>query len=108
MKKPPSRRSIRLADEIMQTVGRLLVEEVRDPRLELVTVSGVRLNADISVARVYLTFSGDEQRRKEVMAALDKARGFFRSRVGAVLKLKKTPELRFVFDEYLEDMVYDQ
>ena len=62
MKRPASRRSTRLADQITRELATALVEEVRDPRLELVTISGVALNADMSIARVYYTLSGDEAR----------------------------------------------
>lgn len=91
----------------MRELGRLLVEDVADPRLQLVTVSGVRLNADITLAEVSLTYDLSSHSKEDVERALKKASGFLRSRLGANLKLKKTPELRFRFDDYLEDMVYD-
>jgi ribosome-binding factor A len=96
-----------LADNMMQELGRLLVEEAADPRLELVTVSGVRLNADLSLAEVYVTFQGGSEREAEVMAGLAKAKGFLRTRMGRVMKLRRTPDLRFLRDEYLEGMVYE-
>ena len=107
MKLATSRRSIRLADEIHRELGRLLVEDVADPRLNLVTVSGVRLNSDITLAEVFVTYDLATHNRETVQKALEKAAGFLRSRLGTNLKLKKTPELRFRFDEYLEEMVYD-
>jgi ribosome-binding factor A len=108
MKKATSRRSERLADLVMRELGRLLVEEVQDPRLSLVTVSGVSLNQDLSIALVYLTFDERMHTRDEVMAALERAGGFLRSRLGKALDLRRTPELRFTFDDYLEDMIYDR
>jgi len=108
MRVSDSRRSQRLSEEIMRTMATLLAEEVADPRLELVTVSGVRLNADLSLAEVYVTFSADLHPRVEVETALAKARGFLRRELGQRLKLRKTPELRFRFDDFLEDMVYER
>ncbi|EPR44236.1 Ribosome-binding factor A [Desulfovibrio sp. X2] len=108
MKRSTSRRADRMSDAILREIARLLAEEVADPRLELVTVSGVRMNADFSVAEVMLTYSGDEERHKQVEAALKKASGFLRTRLGKALQMKKTPELRFSFDDYLEDMVYER
>lgn len=107
MKRSNSRRSERMGDVILREIARLLAEEIADPRLELVSVSGVRLNADFSVAEILLTYSGDEQRHKEVQAALAKAGGFLRSRLGKALDAKKVPELRFRYDDFLEDMVYE-
>lgn len=107
MKHATSRRSVRLSEEIMRELATMLAEEVQDPRLELVTVSGVRLNADISVAEVYVTYSAELHPREDVDKALDKAKGFLRTRLGKRLKLRKVPELRFRFDDFLETMVYE-
>jgi ribosome-binding factor A len=106
MKRTTSRRSDRLADQIAREMALALVEDVRDPRLELVTISGAALNADLSVARVYYTLSGDEARMAAAAKALEQARGYLRTLLGQRLRLKFVPELRFARDTFLEDMVY--
>jgi ribosome-binding factor A len=106
MKHGPSRRSTRLADQIARELAMALVQDVQDPRLELVTISGVALNADLTVAKVFYTLSGDEARLAEAARSLDQARGFLRTLLGARLRLRSVPELRFARDTYLEDMVY--
>lgn len=106
MKASSSRRAVRMGDQIMREVGTLLVEEAADPRLQLVTLSGVRMNANLRIAEIFYTVSGDAEHRREVQAGLEKATGFLRSRLGRILKLQYTPELRFQFDEFLEDVVY--
>lgn len=106
MKASGSRRAVRMGDQIMREVGTLLVEEAADPRLQLVTLSGVRMNANLRIAEIFYTVSGDAEHRREVQAGLEKATGFLRSRLGRILKLQYTPELRFQFDEFLEDVVY--
>jgi len=106
MKASNSRRAVRMGDQIMREVGTLLVEEAADPRLQLVTLSGVRMNANLRIAEIFYTVSGDEAHRKEVQKGLEKASGFLRSRLGRNLKLQYTPELRFIFDDFLEDVVY--
>ncbi len=83
-----------------------LVEDVRDPRLELVTITGAALNADLSIARVYYTLSGDEARLAAAAKALEQAKGFLRTLLGKRLRMKFVPDLRFARDTYLEDMVY--
>jgi ribosome-binding factor A len=105
-KEGPSRRSIRMADQIMRELAIMLTEEIQDPRLELVTISGVRLNADISVATVLFTMHGDADRIKSAKDALYKAKGFLRSNLGRRVKMKFVPDLRFEHDDFLETMVY--
>ena len=106
MKASSSRRAVRMGDQIMREVGTLLVEEAQDPRLQLVTLSGVRMNANLRIAEIFYTVSGDAEHRAEVQTGLEKATGFLRSRLGRNLKLQYVPELRFVFDDFLEDVVY--
>jgi len=106
MKASDSRRAVRMGDQIMREVATLLVEEAQDPRLQLVTLSGVRMNANLRIAELFYTVSGDEEHRKEVQKGLEKASGFLRSNLGRRLKLQYTPELRFIFDDFLEDVVY--
>lgn len=84
----------------------MLVEEIADPRLSLVTISGARLNADMSIAEVFYTVYGDDARLRDVEAALEHAKGFLRSRLGKRLRLRYLPDLRFRRDEFLETMVY--
>lgn len=106
MKVSESRRSARLADQIMRETATLLLTEVEDPRLTLVTISGAKLNADMSIVMVLYTVSGDEERRKEVQGALERAAPFLRGQIGRALKLRRAPEMRFKFDEFLEGIVY--
>jgi ribosome-binding factor A len=105
-KEGPSRRSIRMSDQIMRELANMLTEEMQDPRLELVTISGVRLNSDMSVATVLFTMHGDEARVKAATDALYQAKGFLRSNIGRRIKSKFVPDLRFELDTFLETMVY--
>lgn len=107
MRAQPSRRSIRLADSIQRELAQLLQEEIQDPRLELVTISGVRLNSDLTIAKVFYTCTDDPVRLEEIAVSLGKAKGYLRTLLGKRLNLRATPELRFERDIYLEDMVYD-
>lgn len=111
MRTATSMRARKLADTIMRELGEMLATEVADPRLDLVTVSGVRMNADISIAEVLVTCGGghacETTRQKEVLDGLHKARGFLRARLAKRLASKKVPDLRFRFDDYLEEMIYE-
>ena len=107
MRRASSTRAHNLEEMIMHELGRILVEEVQDPRIEWITISGVRLNKDLTIAEVLYTHSGAEMKREDSSAALEAAQGFFRSQLGSRLKLRHVPELRFKWDEYLEEMIHD-
>lgn len=106
MKASGSRRSIRMGDQILQELATMLLEEVQDPRLELVSLSGCKLNADMSIALVSFTVGGGPERRKQALDGLNKAKGFLRSGLARRMNLRSLPDLRFTHDDFLEDMVY--
>ncbi|MFO7800657.1 MAG: 30S ribosome-binding factor RbfA [Desulfovermiculus sp.] len=106
MRKAHSRRAIRLEEMIMHELGRILVEDIQDPRLELVTISGLRLNTDLTVAEVLYTHSRTAIQESEAQLGLDAARGYMRTLLGKRMKLRHVPELRFVWDSFLEETIH--
>ncbi len=106
MRKGTTRRSFRLGDQIMRELGEIVVCDARDPRLEFLNITGVRMNSDLNIAEVLYTHI--EGPSAELDKALEGATGYLRSELGRRLKLRFVPELRFIWDEYLEKMVYDQ
>ena len=106
MKRSSTRRSERLADLILRELSTLLLEEVKDPRVQGVTLTGVRMNTDLRIAEVLFTAGEDAEKREQARQGLARAGGFLRSQLGRRLSLRYLPELRFIPDEYLEDMVY--
>jgi ribosome-binding factor A len=107
MQRSNSRRAVQMGDQIMQVLASLLVQEVEDPTLQLVTITGVRLNRDFSIAEVLYTHIRGRSAEPEITKALIRAKGFLRTRLGKELKLRGIPDLRFQWDTFLEDMVYD-
>jgi ribosome-binding factor A len=97
-----SRRVARVADSIQQTVAELLLREIKDPRIGMVSVTGVTLSADLRHARVFFSVIGDEAQRARSLAGLQSAGGFIRKEVARRLKLRVAPELVFEFDPSLE------
>jgi ribosome-binding factor A len=87
----------RLESHIFEILTDLLTRAVRDPRVEGVVVTGVELNDDYSVAKVYTMGGGDTAQR-----ALRGAGSFLRGEVGRFLKMKNAPELRFYVDDSLD------
>jgi ribosome-binding factor A len=94
-------RTTRIGDEIKRVLGMLIEREVKDPRIGFVTVTGVKVSRDLSLAAVYVTV-GDADNLDETMAGLSAAAGFLRKRVGESIRLRNTPELRFIYDKSLD------
>lgn len=90
----------RVADQIRQELSELLTRgTVHDPGIGFITLTRVKVSADLQVARVYYTTLGDEAARLQTAKALQRATGFFRRHVGDRLQLRRVPELQFQFDE---------
>jgi ribosome-binding factor A len=105
MKQTPNTR--RLGEQAREVVASLLVTEVSDPRVELVTVTGAEVSPDRSVLLVFV--STDPQRYDEVLAGLESAKGRLRSLVGHALGWRVTPELKFYIDTSVDSgMAIDQ
>jgi ribosome-binding factor A len=94
-----SARARRLAVRIREIIATALETEVKDPRLGMVTVTDVRVTADLQEATVFYTVYGDDAERAGTAAALESAKGILRSTVGRLTGVKNTPSLAFVHDE---------
>ena len=92
----------RVAEEIRHEIGRLLSRDVHDPAIGFVTVTQVKVSPDLQLARVSYTSLGDEKARRETQRALERAAPFLRRHIGARLRLRRVPELRFHFDQSVE------
>jgi ribosome-binding factor A len=87
---------------VQELLGELFARGMRDPRIGLVTITGVKMSPDLREARVYWTVHGDPEQRKHTAKGLDKARGFLRREIGLQLKLRVTPDLHFSYDEAID------
>ena len=94
-------RSIRVADQIQREIALLVVHEVADPRVGNVTVSGVDLSPDLRHAKVLVTPARGTDGDASV-AALNRAGGFLRSRLGRRVHMRRVPRLVFEHDRTLE------
>jgi ribosome-binding factor A len=93
-------RADRVADRIREELARLLREEVRDPRIGFVTLTGVDLSPDLRHARVYVTILGQD--REQALAALAGATPFLRRALARSAGLRFTPRLDFKHDASLD------
>ena len=90
----------RVADQIRQELSGCLARgEVHDPGIEFVTITRVRVSADLQQARVFYTAIGDAKALKETARALERATPFFRRHIAGRVRLRRVPELEFRYDE---------
>ena len=98
-------RELRVADHLRETLAEVLRDEMRDPRVEMVSVTDVRVSRDLSVANVYVSSLKveDEAGQDELIGVLNGAAGFLRSAVARVSTMRTTPRLKFHYDTLVEE-----
>ena len=92
----------RLGDQVRAELCALLQRSTRDPAVQLVTVTHVRMSRDLQHARVFYTTLGDAATRRESARGLGRAAPFLRSQLGRLIRARRVPELTFVYDESIE------
>jgi ribosome-binding factor A len=97
-----TRRTERVAEAVQEMIADLLVREIKDPRIGMVTVTGVKVSADLRHARVYFSVLGDREKREQSLRGLHSAAGFIRTQLARGLKLRVVPEIVFEFDPSVE------
>lgn len=93
---------MRRVDESVHRVLAEAIEELKDPRIGFVTVTGVRTTADLRQATVYVSVLGSERGRERTLRGLEAAHGVLQARLGRELRLKRTPTLAFEYDPSVE------
>jgi ribosome-binding factor A len=93
-------RTERVGEQIQRELAELLRLEIRDPRVRMVTLTGVEVSRDYAHAKVYYTALEGED--KAVQQGLEHASGFLRSQLAHAIKLRVTPQLHFVYDSSVE------
>jgi|SRR5690349_19418311 ribosome-binding factor A len=93
---------MRRVNESVRTVVAEAVAGLGDPRLGIVTVTGVSVSPDLHDARVYVSVYGSVKRRGGAMSALESARGVVQARLARELRMKRTPQLTFEYDPSVE------
>lgn len=97
-----SERRARVGTLLQAAIAELLLREVKDPRIGMVTVTGVDMSPDLKQARVFVSAFGDSEARARALAGLGSARSFLQAQVGRRLGLRFTPGLQFELDESLD------
>ena len=98
-----TRRTDRVGEAIQELVAGLLVRDIKDPRIGLITITGVRISPDLRHARIFFSSLGDDEQRNRSLRGLRSAAGFVRGQIARQLNLRVAPEIVFEFDPSLEE-----
>ena len=90
----------RLNNMFVEEISKILHQEIKDRDINFVTVTEARITNDLSFAKIYITTLDDD--RNKVLKALNKASGYIRTILCDRVKIRKMPELHFVYDESIE------
>lgn len=96
-------KSDKVGDLVHRAISNAFLQELEDPQLRWITVTDLQLSRDLSVAKVFYSVLESQLSRKDAVAALESNMRDLRAYLGRNLRLRHTPELRFIFDETLEN-----
>lgn len=97
-----SQRVQRVAEEIKQEIGKIIHDELKDPRIGFVTITKVDLSPDLRYASVYFSVLGTKKELRDTQVGLARSAGFVRKLLGRRMKLRYTPQVTFRLDESAE------
>jgi ribosome-binding factor A len=98
-----SRRLLKAAEAIREVVASAIVTEIRDPRIQDVTVVGVEVSPDMREAKVHVSVMGDDAKQKLSVRGLQNSAGFLQSKIAKRIDTRYTPRLTFVLDKGLKN-----
>ena len=98
-----SRRVLKAAQAIREVVSLAILTELRDPRVENVTVTTVEVTGDMRQARVHITIMGEDTNSSQVLKGLSSAAGFLQRKIANRIESRYTPKLQFVLDQGQEN-----
>ena len=91
----------RLNSTFSKEISEILQNEIKDPNIKFVTITGCEITNDLSFAKVYFTVL-DDSKKDEIIKSLDKAKSFIRGQISQRVEIRHTPELRFIYDTSIE------
>jgi ribosome-binding factor A len=100
-----SRRLLKAAQAIREVVGMAILSEIKDPRVQHVTVTKVEVLPDMRQAKVYVTVMGDEKQQRLALHGLQNSAGFLQHKIATRIDTRYTPRLEFIFDEGAKNSV---
>jgi ribosome-binding factor A len=98
----PFSRADRVGGLLHEVLSEVLKKEIGDPRLEMVTITGVKMSDDLKQAKIYFTTSGNPEARSGAIDGFKSAAGYLKKKLGRQLGLRYMPALKFYYDESLD------
>jgi ribosome-binding factor A len=95
-------RARRVGEQIKRELAQLIRSESDDPRLTMVSITGVDVSRDLAYAKVYVTLLGAPEARPEVVAELNRLTPLLRKQLGRLMRIRSVPHLTFTYDEVVE------
>jgi len=95
-------RALRIADQMQRELADIFLHEIKDPRVQQITVTAVEVSRDYSHAKVFYTILGSQEEKFLAEKGLGNANGFLRSSLSHRIKLRIIPQLHFIYDESVE------
>lgn len=97
-------RTDRVGQQYQREIAVILQQEIKDPRVSMITVSEVEVSKDLAYAKVFVTFFHDDQAKIDMgVKVLNEAAGFIRSLLGKRIRARIVPALKFVYDPSLNE-----
>ncbi|MCA9184792.1 MAG: 30S ribosome-binding factor RbfA [Pirellulaceae bacterium] len=100
-----SRRVLKAAEAIREVVGMAILTDLRDPRIQDVTVTYVEVSADMRNAKVHVSVMGDDSKQQLSLHGLRNARGYLQQKVSQRIDMRYTPRIQFVLDQGLKNSI---
>jgi ribosome-binding factor A len=92
------RRLLKVNEAVREVLSSAIAEGLKDPRIGFVTVTSVETSADLRHAKVFVSVLGGQREREETLAGLRSSHGYLQERVAEAVRLKRTPQLEFIYD----------
>lgn len=96
-------RTRRVGEQIQRELAVLIRDEIKDPRIGMVSISGVEVSRDLAHAKVYVSVLGNKEKAEASVQVLNNASGFLRGRLGKLMRTRTVPEMKFIIDRSLEE-----
>ncbi len=92
----------RLANIFRNEIAELLRKKINDPRIGFISITHVKISADLKTAKVYYSQFGNDSEKKKTLKALKRAESFIKYEIGKIINLRVMPDIIFEFDDTLE------
>ncbi|MBU1712824.1 MAG: 30S ribosome-binding factor RbfA [Proteobacteria bacterium] len=92
-------RADRVAGQIQKILSEILIKDIKDPRLDMATITGVKMSNDLKLARIYFTISGSNKSAEDAAKGFKSASGYLKRTLASQLGLRYMPALSFFYDE---------